>query len=293
MKKTITFLLLTINIIGADSYDIKNIINQKKTLENNKEKYINENISLSQISLLNFEIELLNNEIELIKGIKDYRKEKTSLEIFIENENLMKNFYEEKFKFYNDYLKNMEKNKEKFSTLDIDEARVYVYKVLEEKKSYEKSLEISKWNYNNFYSDNFTKDNFNYEKELEDKMKKYTLFLDKKSELINISKESIYTFESFKLEKEKIINLLNKEKILLETQKQENRKKYDYLQVKLNTIEKEIEYYTLKAQKKQKEINLGLITQKEYFDFFNEKFNIELKKNEIQREIKLLEIEMQ
>lgn len=293
MKKTITFLLLIINIIGADSYDIKNIINQKKTLENNKEKYINENISLSQISLLNFEIELLNNEIELMRGLKDYGKEKTSLEIFIENENLMKNFYEEKFKFYNDYLKNMEKNKEKFSTLDIDEARVYVYKVLEEKKFYEKKLEISKWNYNNFYIDNFIKDDFNYEKELEDKIKKYTLFLDKKSELINISKESIYTLESFKLEKEKILNLLNKEKILLETQKQENKKNYEYLQVKLNTIEREIDYYTLKAQKKQKEINLGLITQKEYFDFFNEKFNIELKKNEIQREIRLLEIEMQ
>lgn len=293
MKKIIIFLLIIINIIWADSYDIKNILIQKKKLENNKEKYTNENLKLSQIVLSNFEIELLNTDIELMRELKNYQKEQITLEIFIENENIIKNFYEAKLKFYNDYLKNMEKNKENFSTLDINEAKLHIYKVLEEKTSYEKKLEISKLNYKNFYSVDFSKDKYNYEKKLEDKMKKYTFLLNEKFKLINISKESIYNIEDFKLEKEKVLNLLKKEKILQETQKQENIKKYEYTLTKLDTIEKEIEFYKLKSQKKQKEIELGVITQKEYFDFFDEKFNIELKKNEIQKDIKLLEIEIQ
>lgn len=292
MKKLIIYSLLVINCFATDSYDIRTLIYQKENIEINKEKYKNENYSLSKITLLNFDIERINKEIELGKNLKEFKKEKTTLEIFIENKAFMKNFYSDKVKFYNDYLKTMEKNKDKFTLVDINEAKSYLNKAIEEQKNYEKNIELNEKNYKEFYLEKFDDENLNYKKLLEEKTENYKVMLNNKLSLMEATGESKLSVELARLEGNKAFLLLEKEKKTLEMKELENNRTYQHLLFRLEIMEKNIENYELKSEKKQKELALGLITQKDYFEFFNDKLNAMLQKNEVEKEIKLMRIEL-
>jgi len=104
--------------------------------------------------------------------------------------------------------------------------------------------------------------------------------------------ESKLSVELARLEGNKAFLLLEKEKKTLEMKELENNRTYQHLLFRLEIMEKEMDNYQLKSEKKLKELSLGLITQKEYFDFFNDKLNAMLQKNEVEKEIKLMRIEL-
>lgn len=293
MKKLILLTIISIKIFALDSFTIKNLILEKKELELKKVKYKEENYSLSRLELLNFDIQILEKEMELEKMSNSYNKEKLENRLYVDLGKDLLNFHNKKESFFVNYLNTMKKNKDKFSPLDLLEAELVVQETLESKKDFLDKFQNSEKNLLEFYNDEFEKEWISYEKWLGEKIKLYETYIEQKNYILAIIEESKINKELQEINTEKTKNSLENELKSLQVKKMQMNKSKELIVFKLKNSDKKLETYKLKIEKKDKELNLGLITQKEYFDFYNEYFNTELNKKELEKQLKLLEMELE